>query len=85
MWSIIQYLGYEGPLEIHSKSANYTEGDSLLLCSDGVSDNILGTKNNLSEIGDIVREARGDAKAIVKRAVEIGIKQDDISAVLVRL
>lgn len=85
MWSIIQYLGYDGPLEIHYKSANYTKGDYLLLCSDGVSDNILGTNNNLSKIGDIVREARGDAKVIVKRAVEIGIKHDDISAVLVCL
>lgn len=85
MWSIIQYLGYdEGELIIHTMSTDYSEGEILLLCSDGVSDNILGISNNLTKLRNVVNETR-QAREIVRQAMKIGLKSDDMSAILVFL
>jgi PPM family protein phosphatase len=84
MWSINQYLGYDGRLNIHTKSAHYEKGDILLLCSDGISDNILGRSNNLSRLASLVRENRS-AKTLIQIAMNTGLKSDDMTAMLVFL
>jgi PPM family protein phosphatase len=84
LWSINQYLGYGGRLTVHTKSAHYDKGDILLLCSDGISDNILGTTNNFSKLRSLVIENRS-AKALVDIAMKTGLKSDDMSAILVFL
>ena len=84
MWSINQYLGFGGRVTIHTKSIAYDKGDILLLCSDGISDNILGTTNDLSKLRDLVLKNKS-AKALVEIAMETGLKPDDMSAVIVFL
>ncbi len=84
MWSIIQYLGFDGRLSIHTKSTHYENGDILLLCSDGISDNVLGRGNNVSRLADLVKENKS-AKALVQIAMDTGLKSDDMTAILVFL
>lgn len=85
MWTINQYLGYtEGELNVHVKSTRYRNGDIMLLCSDGISDNILGVRNDLEELGSLVRE-QPDAKELVSFAIRKGRKADDMSAIVVLL
>ncbi len=84
LWSINQYLGYGGRLSIHTKSSEYEPGDILLLCSDGVSDNILGSSNDLTRLGALVKE-NPSAKALVNYAMNAGLKADDMTAILVFL
>jgi serine/threonine protein phosphatase PrpC len=84
MWTINQYLGFGGRLTAHTKSDHYDNGDIMLLCSDGISDNILGTTNDLSKLAALVKENRS-AKALVEIAMKIGLKSDDMSAILVYL
>jgi serine/threonine protein phosphatase PrpC len=84
LWSINQYLGYGGRLRIHTKSSEYELGDILLLCSDGVSDNILGSSNDLTRLGPLVKE-NPSAKALVNHAMDVGLKADDMTAILVFL
>ncbi len=84
MWSINQYLGFGGRVTIHIKSTDYDKEDILLLCSDGISDNILGTTNDISKLRDLVLKNKS-AKALVEIAMETGLKSDDMSAVIVFL
>jgi serine/threonine protein phosphatase PrpC len=86
MWSIVQYLGFDvgEELTVHSTTRNYRGGDILLLCSDGVSDNILGTSNNLERLRNVVNKTR-NARELVKKAMEIWLKEDDMSAILIFL
>jgi serine/threonine protein phosphatase PrpC len=86
MWSIVQYLGFDvgEALNVHSTTRNYKEGDILLLCSDGVSDNILGTSNNLERLRNVVSETR-NARELVIKAIEVRLKEDDMSAILIFL
>jgi serine/threonine protein phosphatase PrpC len=85
LWSIIQYLGIdqEEP-KVHTMTTNYSEGNILLLCSDGVSDNILGIENNLSKLRNAVNDTR-NARQLVSEAMGIGLKADDMSAILIFL
>jgi serine/threonine protein phosphatase PrpC len=84
LWSLNQYLGYGGRLTVHTKSATYERGDILLLCSDGISDNILGTTNDLPRLGTYVRRNRS-ARTLVEIAMRARLKADDMSALLVFL
>ena len=83
MWSLFNYLGF-GPerIAVHATTAQFEKGDILLLCSDGVSDNILGPENDLPGLGKLVKETRS-ARAVVSSAMEIQFKPDDMSAILV--
>ena len=80
-WSLTQYVGF-GPenLEVHSRTTAFREGDVLLLCSDGVSDNILAHDMNLGVISELV--TKRSAKDLVKKAMSAGVKHDDMSAIL---
>jgi serine/threonine protein phosphatase PrpC len=84
MWSITQYLGYGENVDVHTKSENYEKGDILLLCSDGVSDNILGTTNEIPRLSTFVKEEKS-AKRLVELAMNTRLKSDDMSAILVFL
>ncbi len=84
MWTINQYLGYFDRLTVHTKSEHYDKGDIMLLCSDGIGDNILGTTNDFSKLAALVKENKS-AKALVEIAMETGLKLDDMSAILVFL
>ncbi len=85
MWSIIQYLGIDQEvLTVHTMTTNYCEGSILLLCSDGVSDNILGTSNNLAKLRNVVNETRS-ARELVREAMRTELKADDMSAILIFL
>jgi serine/threonine protein phosphatase PrpC len=84
LWALNQYLGYGEGLSIHTRIASYEKGDILLLCSDGISDNILGTTNDLSRLKKVVKETRS-AKALVQMAMRARLKPDDMSALLVFL
>jgi PPM family protein phosphatase len=84
LWSINQYLGYGGRLSVHTKSRSYEKGDILLLCSDGVSDNLLGRTSSLSGLAALVRESKG-AKTLVGLALKTRIKADDMTAILIYL
>jgi PPM family protein phosphatase len=85
MWTLLSYLGF-GPekITVHTSSAEFEKGDILILCSDGVSDNILGPENDLESLGRLARETRS-AEAIVRTAMEKHFKPDDMSAILVFL
>lgn len=85
MWALTQYVGFgPGNLLVHTKTTDYKEGDILLLCSDGVSDNILGQHLNLNLVAGLVTKSRS-AKELVKKALEINLKPDDMSAILLFL
>ncbi|MGI0084531.1 MAG: PP2C family protein-serine/threonine phosphatase [Nitrososphaerales archaeon] len=85
MWALTQYLGF-GPesLLVHSKTTAYREGDIVVLCSDGVSDNILGPDVNLGFFGELVTKTRS-AREIVKKAIMTNLKRDDMSAIFLFL
>ena len=84
MWTLTQYLGFPEKLSVHTSMIDYSNGDILLLCSDGVSDNILAGKSDPGPIAEIVNTKKS-AKGIVKAAIERNLKRDDMSAVLVFL
>ncbi len=86
---ITQALGSEKPLTFHVNTISVFPGDRVLLCSDGIHDNLTD-----SEIADLLgREARTMvAKKIVLKAIEcshqesdsaIRAKLDDMTAVVV--
>jgi PPM family protein phosphatase len=89
MWAIVQYLGVESSeIEVHAKVVSYEDGDTILICSDGISDNLLsqGTyqRRGVGNISELVRKT-GSARSIVEEAMRAGVKQDDMTAVLVFL
>ncbi|MCL5067469.1 MAG: serine/threonine-protein phosphatase [Thaumarchaeota archaeon] len=83
LWALLQYVGF-GPERptVHTRTTSYKSGDVLLICSDGVSDNLIRSESDPASLADFVR-ASGSARRIVERAMEIGRKADDMSAVLV--
>ena len=89
-WAIVQYLGIESQeVDVHVQSFPFQNGDVILICSDGVSDNLLGenTYSRGTGAGDIEELVRrnGSAQKIVDEAMRAGIKRDDMTAVLVFL
>jgi len=91
MWAIVQYLGMESKEEIniHTQTFDYQTGDIILICSDGVSDNLLSeniysSKRGAADLGEIIRKT-GSARRIVEEAMQAGIKSDDMTAVLIFL
>jgi len=89
MWAIVQYLGMESKrVEVHSKTLSFRNGDVLLLCSDGITDNLLSggfySRKGVGDIGEIIRTT-GSASKIVEEAMRAGVKTDDMTAVLVFL
>jgi PPM family protein phosphatase len=91
MWAIVQYLGIESQseIEVHTQSLDYSNGDIILLCSDGISDNLLGEntysrRKGVGDISEIVRKT-GSARRIVEEAIQAGLKADDMTALLVFL
>jgi PPM family protein phosphatase len=90
MWGVTQYLGIETiKLEVHTMSFEFQSGDIVLICSDGVSDNLLGDRaysqrRSVGDISELVRRY-GSAQKIVEEALHAGIKLDDMTALLVFL
>lgn len=91
MWAIVQYLGMEAKeeIEVHTQTVSYLPGDVVLICSDGISDNLLvensySRRRSVADMGELVRRT-GSARTIVEEAIQAGIKQDDMTAVLVFL
>jgi len=90
MFGVTQYLGIETQeLEVHTIYRDYRAGDIVLLCTDGVSDNLLGDrvysqKRSTGDISELVRR-HGSAQKIVEEALRARIKPDDITALLVFL
>jgi len=89
MWAIVQYLGIEShKLEVHTQSVDYSVGDVILICSDGITDNLLNpgsyAQRRSANIGEIIRKF-GSAKKIVEEAISVGTKPDDMTAVLIFL
>jgi len=90
MWGVIQYLGIETrELEVHTTSFDFQPGDIILICSDGVSDNLLGDRvysqrRGVGDISELVRRY-GSAQKLVEEALHAGIKPDDMTALLVFL
>ncbi len=90
MWAIVQYLGMEADeITVHTQNFDFQEGDVILICSDGISDNLMGEntysrKKRTGDVGEIVRKT-GSARKIVEEALQAGIKADDMTAVLIFL
>jgi len=90
MWAIVQYLGLDSTeINVHTQMVNYQSGDTILICSDGVSDNLLvensySRRRGSADIGEIIRKTRS-ARRIVEEAMQAGVKADDMTAVLVFL
>ena len=81
VYGIIQYLGLDCDLEVHTSKIQCNLGDKLLLCSDGVTDNLLLSQRGKAKLGTLAKA--GDARGIVKAAIEERIKPDDMTAVLI--
>jgi len=90
MWALVQYLGIESQeVHVHVKSFDFQSGDVILICSDGVSDNLLGENTysrgrGAGDVDELVR-CYGSAQKIVEEAMRAGIKRDDMTVVLVFL
>jgi PPM family protein phosphatase len=83
MYGIIQYLGLECKLDIHVRTLQFEQGDVLLLSSDGITDNLLNSRNAKQKLVSLVKMR--SAEKIVDSAIEEGLKPDDMTAVLVFL
>ena len=83
MFGIVQYLGLECDLNIHTRILSYMHGDVLLLCSDGITDNLLNSKGGKEKLTSFIKS--GSAQSIVRSALEEGLKPDDMTALLVFL
>ena len=83
MYGIIQYLGLERKLDIHTRTLHYNPGDTLLLCSDGITDNLLNSQGGNEKLVSLVK--LHSAENIVDSALNEGLKPDDMIAVLVFL
>jgi len=89
MWAIVQYLGLESQeINIHTLTLDFHIGDVLLLCSDGITDNLVSggaySRKGVGDIGEIIRDT-GSARNLVEEAMRAGVKADDMTAVLVFL
>ncbi len=72
MYGIIQYLGLEQKLDIHTQTFSDTSGDTLLLCSDGITDNLLNSSEGKEKLVSLVK--LGSAEKIVDSALDVRIK-----------
>ena len=81
VFGITQYLGLDWDLDIHISKRRCIEGDILLLCSDGITDNLAasGDYDTLSKL----MLNHPSAERIVKQAMQSGLKPDDMTALLV--
>jgi protein phosphatase len=81
--ALAQYLGADCEISMHQAEAEYSAGDSLLVCSDGITDN-LSPQGNFGEIAKIVG---GACRAIdlVNLSIQKSIRADDMTAILVHL
>lgn len=77
VYGITQYLGLDMEIEVHVSTISYESGDHLLICSDGVTDNL-----NLSTLGNLLRK-QASAERIVREAIDGGVKPDDMTAVVI--
>jgi PPM family protein phosphatase len=85
MWGITQYLGLSDEIDFHARTVDCSPEDMLLICSDGVTDNLLnpGVRSGM-RLPEIARRFRS-ANKIVEEALHAGIKADDMTAVLVSI
>jgi PPM family protein phosphatase len=83
MYGIIQYLGLDCKLDIHVRTLQTEPGDVLLLCSDGITDNLLNSRYAKEKLVSLVKLR--SAEKIVDSAIKEGLKPDDMTAVLVFL
>jgi serine/threonine protein phosphatase PrpC len=70
-------------LDIHVRTLQFEQGDVLLLSSDGITDNLLNSRNAKQKLVSLVKLR--SAEKIVDSAIEEGLKPDDMTAVLVFL
>ncbi len=83
LWALTQYAGFGArKLTVHTRTLASEKGDVLLLCSDGVSDNLLEPSRNFDRLVDLVMTSRS-AKVLVEEAMGINYKRDDMSAILI--
>jgi protein phosphatase len=82
MYGMVQYLGLEQDLNIHTRTMRCLAGDLILLCSDGITDNILNSGGE-AELASLVK--LHSAKKIVDSALNKLVKRDDMTAVLLYL
>jgi PPM family protein phosphatase len=80
MYGIIQYLGLECKLDVHVRRLQCAPKDVLLLCSDGITDNLLNYGGS-KKLASVVKTK--SARKVVENALETGLKPDDMTAVLV--
>lgn len=86
---IIQYLGLpDWKVDVHTHKFSYSSDDMLLLCSDGVTDNLADRsqkdRNQWSKLETLAKESRS-AQRITESAISVGIKADDMTAILLLL
>ncbi|MHB8566473.1 MAG: PP2C family protein-serine/threonine phosphatase [Nitrososphaerales archaeon] len=79
IYGITQYLGLDCEVDMHAESFAYSPGDMLLICSDGITDNLKWRK-----LEDMVRSHKG-AKRLVDESIASGTKPDDLTAILLLL
>lgn len=78
MSGIIQYVGLRG-IEVHTNTIQYTKGDTMLICSDGITDNLF--KSPVNDRLETLMQT-GSARKIVEVAIEEKIKPDDMTAII---
>ena len=85
MWGITQYLGVEEvKVHAHTRMFEYSTGDILLICSDGITDNLLFPDSQRERLAKLARRSRS-AKLLVEEAIRAGIKHDDMTAIIISL
>ncbi len=77
MWQITQCMGMMS--KPHTRTEKLKRGDTLLLASDGITDNL-----NINEIKKLIRN-KNPSKEIVSAAIASGRKKDDATAVCIKL
>jgi serine/threonine protein phosphatase PrpC len=81
MSAIVQYLGADCDLDVHVRETAYKKNDVLLLCSDGVTDNLVESPGNYKTLASLVSHG-SSAKQIVESAMRAEIKPDDMTVIL---
>jgi len=89
MFGIIQFLGLPNyKIKVHTSKFHYASGDILLICSDGVTDNLLAPIRRgvdpWARLSTLVRGYRS-AQRLAESAISSGIKSDDMTAILIFL
>jgi PPM family protein phosphatase len=83
IYGITQYLGVDFPIKIHTSEISLKRDSVLLLCSDGITDNLLVNRGASSKLVSLIKSQ--SAERIVDAAIREGLKPDDMTAVLVFL